>query len=100
MDLNQIFPIVDNKASESLKKQFQNILENTAKVIETAIVVIEGETRPLNELIQIVGNKKNKKDQAQSKSNDLNSNDKSLQAAIYISHVNKSLYLFIHKFRR
>ncbi|XP_011303710.1 protein odr-4 homolog [Fopius arisanus] len=85
VDLDQVFPVVDGEESETLKQQLQNILNDMSDIINSSLVIIEGDKRPSDQLIEIVGNKK-KKERKELKSNesDESISDKSLQATIYV----------------
>lgn len=83
MDLDKTFTISNEDESETLKKQLQAILKNIAASINSALAVIEGEVRSLDDSIEIVGKKK--KDRKESaKMNERNSDGKSLQVELYI----------------
>ncbi|XP_063985468.1 protein odr-4 homolog [Diachasmimorpha longicaudata] len=89
LDFDQTFPIADGQESETLKQQLQKILKDVAGVVNSSLVIIEGDRRLPDELIQIIGNQK-KKERKESKSNESDASDKSLQAAIYVPCSKKS----------
>lgn len=93
VDFDQMYPIIKDQESESLKKQLQNILKDISSKIESSIVVLEGESMALDDPIEILGEKK-KKDRKESKSNDTNFNNRVLQAVIYIPSV-RVFFIFI-----
>ncbi|XP_074103502.1 protein odr-4 homolog [Cotesia typhae] len=97
VDFDQMYPIIKDQESESLKKQLQNILKDISSKIESSIVVLEGESMALDDPIEILGEKK-KKDRKESKNNDTNFNNRVLQAIIYIPSLpNKSKTLEIKR---
>ncbi|KAF7991544.1 hypothetical protein HCN44_008915 [Aphidius gifuensis] len=91
VDFDQLFPIENNKKIESLKKQHENILDDIYKKINSAIIAIEDSPKSPDELVQLTGNKK-KKFLKQTKNDESNLNDVSLQAAIYIPCSSNSQY--------
>lgn len=94
VDFDQVFPIKNDQKLESLKKQHQNILDDTFRKINSAIIAIEDLPKPPQQLIEVTGNKK-KKDLKESKTNGSNSSDKSLQAAIYIPCVRQIIIILV-----
>ncbi|XP_008551405.1 protein odr-4 homolog [Microplitis demolitor] len=97
VDFDQMYPVIKDHESDSLKKQFQNILEDISNKIGSSIVVLEGESMSLDDPVEILGEKK-KKDRKESKSNDTNFNNRVLEAVIYIPSLpNKSTSLEIKR---
>lgn len=100
VDFDQMYPVIKDHESDSLKKQFQNILEDISNKIGSSIVVLEGESMSLDDPVEILGEKK-KKDRKESKSNDTNFNNRVLEAVIYIPSVRKifliNVDIFIEK---
>lgn len=93
VDFDQLFPITPEDDSKALKKQLQDILKSTADSVNSALAVIEGETRSLDDPIEVVGKmKKDRKDST--KSGETNSNEKTLQVSLYIPYVSSNLLYF------
>ncbi|XP_033212140.1 protein odr-4 homolog [Belonocnema kinseyi] len=82
VDLDQLFPIPRNKTPQSLKKQLQDILKTTSDLVNSALVVIEGESRCSDDTIEAIG--KQKKDKKDSKESDSESEERMLQVGLYI----------------
>ncbi|OXU21526.1 hypothetical protein TSAR_005674 [Trichomalopsis sarcophagae] len=79
-DLDHLFPILDEAAPHTLKRQLQDIVKKLSEIISSALIVIEGESRSPEDLIEVIGKKrKNKKDK-----NEDEEVDKVLQVGIYL----------------
>ena len=85
VDFDKTFPISNRDGTKSLKKQLQDILKDTADSVNSALAVIEGEVRSLDDALEVVGKKK--KDQKESSKDNSNSSEKTLQVILYIPSV-------------
>ncbi|XP_014467469.1 PREDICTED: protein odr-4 homolog isoform X2 [Dinoponera quadriceps] len=81
VDFNRLFLIDADKDPETLKRQLQNILTSVADLIESSLVVIEEEVRPLEATLEVISKKKRDSKECKSKKND--SSD-SFQVSLYI----------------
>ncbi|CAL1676002.1 unnamed protein product [Lasius platythorax] len=81
IDFDRLYLIAADKNPETFKKQLQNILTSVADLIDSSLVVIEGEVgAPDDALETICKRKKNSKECKNKKSN----NNNSLQVSLYI----------------
>lgn len=80
VDFDRLYLIAADKDPETLKKQLQNILTNVADLIDSSLVVIEGEVRSPDDTLEILGKKKKNSKECK-KTNDSNN---SLQVSLYI----------------
>ncbi|KAG7188289.1 hypothetical protein KM043_007952 [Ampulex compressa] len=83
VDFDQLFFLAAEKDPETLKKQLQDILRSVSNMIYSTLVVVEGEVRSPDDMLDVI--LKNKKDKKDSKSGEKNTNEKSLQISLYIS---------------
>ncbi|CAK9832395.1 Protein odr-4 homolog [Anthophora retusa] len=81
VDFDYLFFIAADKDPETLKKQLQNVLKSVSDIIESSLIVIEGEVRSPNDALEIIS--KSKKDEKECKNNEKNNNDKSIQINLY-----------------
>ncbi|KAL6267101.1 hypothetical protein P5V15_000180 [Pogonomyrmex californicus] len=81
VDFNKLYLIAADKDPETLKKQLHNILTNIADLIDSSLVVIEGEVRSPDDMLEILSKKKKSNKEYKSKTNDSNN---SLQVSLYI----------------
>ncbi|XP_017876659.1 protein odr-4 homolog [Ceratina calcarata] len=82
VDFDRLFLISANKNPETLKRQLQDILKSISEIIESSLVVIEGEVRSANDTLEVIS--KSKKNEKNCKDNDKNNDDKSIQINLYI----------------
>lgn len=82
VDFDRLFLIAANKDPETLKKQLQDILKSVSDIIESSLIVIEGEVRSPDDTLELIS--KSKKDEKNSKNNEKNNNDQSIQINLYI----------------
>ncbi|XP_029170976.1 protein odr-4 homolog [Nylanderia fulva] len=81
VDFDRLYLIAADKDPETFKKQLQNILTSVADLIDSSLVVIEGEVRAPDDTLETIGKrKKNSKECKSKKSN----NNNSLQVSLYI----------------
>ncbi|XP_071575950.1 protein odr-4 homolog isoform X2 [Temnothorax nylanderi] len=81
VDFDKLYLIDADKDPETLKKQLQNILTNVVDLIESSLIVIEGEVRSPDDTLEIFGKKKKNNKECKSKTND---SSNSLQVSLYI----------------
>ncbi|KAH0949711.1 hypothetical protein HN011_000576 [Eciton burchellii] len=81
IDFDRLYLIAADKDPETLKKQLQNILISVADLIDSSLVVIEGEARAPDEALEILSKKK--KDNKECK-NKKNNDTGSFQFSLYI----------------
>ncbi|XP_011253793.2 protein odr-4 homolog [Camponotus floridanus] len=81
IDFDRLYLIAADKNPETFKKQLQNILTSVADLIESSLVVIEGEVGAPDDALETIGKrKKNSKECKNKKDN----NNNSLQVSLYI----------------
>ncbi|EFN83762.1 protein odr-4 homolog [Harpegnathos saltator] len=80
VDFDKLYFIDADKDPETLKRQLQNILTNVADLIDSSVVVIEEEVRPLETMLEIICKKKRDNKECKNKKNDNNS----FQVSLYI----------------
>ncbi|XP_076752442.1 protein odr-4 homolog [Xylocopa sonorina] len=81
IDFDRLFLIAANKDPETLKKQLQDILKTISDIIDSSLIVIEGEVRSPDDALEVVS--RNKKDEKSCK-NEKNNNSKTIQINLYI----------------
>ncbi|XP_024886806.1 protein odr-4 homolog [Temnothorax curvispinosus] len=81
VDFDKLYLIAADKDPETLKKQLQNILTNVVDLIESSLIVIEGEVRSPDDTLEIFGKKKKNNKECKNKTND---SSNSLQVSLYI----------------
>ncbi|KYM90373.1 Protein odr-4 like protein [Atta colombica] len=82
VDFDRLYLIAVDKDPETLKKQLQNILTNIADLIESSLIVIEGEVRSPDDTLETLGKrKKSSNKECKNKTDDSNN---SLQVSLYI----------------
>ncbi|XP_043529227.1 protein odr-4 homolog isoform X2 [Frieseomelitta varia] len=89
VDFDRLFLIAANKDPETLKKQLQDILKSVSDIIESSLIVIEGEVRSPDDTLELIS--KSKKDEKNSKNNEKNNNDQSIQINLYIPCEEKNM---------
>ncbi|XP_033343440.1 protein odr-4 homolog [Bombus vosnesenskii] len=89
IDFDRLFLIAANKDPETLKKQLQDILKSVSDIIESSLIVIEGEVRSPDDRLELIS--KNKKDERNCRNNEKNNNDRSIQINLYIPCHEKNL---------
>ncbi|XP_016921724.2 protein odr-4 homolog isoform X1 [Apis cerana] len=82
INFDRLFLIAANKDPKTLKKQLQDILKTISDIVETSLIVIEGEVWSPHDTLEVIS--KNKKDEKNCKSNEKNNNDQSIQINLYI----------------
>lgn len=90
VDFDRLFLIVANKDPEILKKQLQDILKTMSHIVESSLVVIEGEVRPPEDTLEVIS--KSKKDEKRCKNDEKNNNDKAIEINLYIPCVSSCIY--------
>ncbi|XP_050445617.1 protein odr-4 homolog isoform X1 [Cataglyphis hispanica] len=81
IDFDRLYLIAADKNPETFKKQLQNILASVADLIDSSLVVIEGEVGAPDDALEMIGKrKKNSKECKNKKDN----NNNSLQVSLYI----------------
>ncbi|XP_020292315.1 protein odr-4 homolog [Pseudomyrmex gracilis] len=90
VDFDRLYLIAANKDPETLKKQLQNILASVADMIDSSLVVIEGEVRSSDDALEEISKKKKESKECKSKKNDSNN---SLQVSLYTSCSQKNTKL-------
>ncbi|KAM0731908.1 Protein odr-4-like protein [Formica fusca] len=81
IDFDRLFLIAADKNPETFKKQLQNILASVADLIDSSLVVIEGEVGAPDDALEMIGKrKKNSKECKNKKDN----NNNSFQVNLYI----------------
>lgn len=93
IDFDRLFLIAADKDPETLKKQLQDILKNISDIIESSLIVIEGEIRSSEDTLEAIS--KNKNDDETCKNNEKNANDKLIQVDLYIPCQEKNINLDI-----
>lgn len=88
INFDRLFLIAANKDPKTLKKQLQDILKTISDIVETSLIVIEGEVWSPYDTIEVIS--KNKKDEKNCKSSEKNNNDQSIQINLYIPCVSIS----------
>ncbi|XP_058794467.1 protein odr-4 homolog [Phymastichus coffea] len=83
VDLDHIFPILDG-ASHTLKRQLQDIVKNISDMISSSLIIIEGESRSSEDLIEAIGKKKRTK-----KVRSEEEEEKILQVGVYLPCTHK-----------
>ncbi|KAG5332313.1 ODR4 protein, partial [Acromyrmex heyeri] len=82
VDFDRLYLIAVDKDPETLKKQLQNILTNVADLIDSSLIVIEGEVRSPDDTLETLGKrKKSSNKKCKNKTDDSNN---SLQVSLYI----------------
>ncbi|KYN15149.1 PREDICTED: protein odr-4 homolog [Trachymyrmex cornetzi] len=82
VDFDRLYLIAVDKDPETLKKQLQNILTNVADLIDSSLIVIEGEVRSPDDTLETLGKrKKSSNKECKNKTDDSNN---SLQVSLYI----------------
>ncbi|XP_036139942.1 protein odr-4 homolog isoform X2 [Monomorium pharaonis] len=81
VDFDKLYLIAADKDPETLKKQLQNILTNVADLIDSSLVVIEGEVRSPDDMLEAFSKRKKNSKECKNKTNDSNN---SLQVSLYI----------------
>ncbi|XP_076247256.1 protein odr-4 homolog [Calliopsis andreniformis] len=89
VDFDRLFVIAADKDPETLKKQLQDILKNVSEIIESSLIVIEGEVRSPDDALEVIN--KSKRDEKGCKNNEKNDNDKSIQINLYTPCHGKSI---------
>lgn len=81
VDFDRLYLIAADKDPETLKKQLQNILTNVADLIESSLIVIEGEVKSPDDTLEPLGKKKKNSKESKNKTNDSNN---LFQVSLYI----------------
>ena len=82
VDFDRLFLIAANKDPETLKKQLQDILTSISDVIDSSLIVIEGEVRSPDDTLEVIS--KTRKDEKGFKSDEKSSNNKAIQINLYV----------------
>ncbi|KAG5336618.1 ODR4 protein, partial [Acromyrmex charruanus] len=82
VDFDRLYLIAVDKDPETLKKQLQNILTNVADLIDSSLIVIEGEVRSPDDTLETLG--KRKKSSSKKCKNKTDDSNNSLQVSLYI----------------
>ncbi|KZC05038.1 PREDICTED: protein odr-4 homolog [Dufourea novaeangliae] len=89
VDFDQLFLIAADKVPETLKKQLQDIIKNMSNIIESSLLVIEGEVRSPDDSLEIIT--KSKEQEKGRKNNEKDTNDKIIQINLYIPCQEKNI---------
>ncbi|XP_043472085.1 protein odr-4 homolog [Leptopilina heterotoma] len=85
VDFDRVFPISRLKTPNPLKKQLQDILSETTNMINSSLVVIEGELRSDDAAVETIGKQLSKEKKTEKESSGDNESEKKiLQVGIYI----------------
>lgn len=81
VDFDRLYLIDTNKGPETLKRQLQTILTSVADLIDSSLVVIEGEVKPLEDALEIISRKKKEGKDCKDIKND---SDNSFHVTLYV----------------
>lgn len=81
IDFDRLYLIAADKNPETFKKQLQNILTSVADLIESSLVVIEGEVGAPDDALETIGKRKKSSKECKNKKDN---NNNSLQVSLYI----------------